>query len=115
MTHFLLAFSVIALLCGQLLFKMVAMRGTFGFGIIHDPQGLMLFSSALFIYGLSTIGWILVLRSMPLSTAYPFLALGFAAMPFLSHYLFNEPLSKGLLLGTAMIVGGILVIFAYAE
>jgi multidrug transporter EmrE-like cation transporter len=108
----LLAFSTIALLIGQLLFKAVALRGTFGFPLLSDPTGLVLFLGALATYGLSTIAWVIVLQTMPLSTAYPFLALGFALMPFLSHFVFDEPLSLSLFIGSSMIVGGILVIVA---
>lgn len=113
MTYVLLAFSVVALVSGQFMFKTVALRGTFGLGLIHDPVGLALFVGALTIYAVSTIAWIFVLRTMPLSTAYPFLALGFAVMPFLSHLAFGEPLTTSLFVGTAMIISGILVIFAY--
>ena len=75
MTYLLLGFSVFALLCGQFLFKLVASRGTFGVGLVHDLSGLGLFVGALAIYALSTLAWVIVLETMPLSTAYPVLAL----------------------------------------
>ncbi len=115
MTYLLLSFSVGATLFGQFLFKMVALRGTFGLTLLHDHIGLALFVGALGIYGLSTVAWVFVLQTMPISTAYPFLALCFALMPFLSHFAFDEPLSLGLFVGTIMIICGILVIFTFAD
>jgi multidrug transporter EmrE-like cation transporter len=108
--YVLLGFSISAVIIGQILFKMTAMRGTFGVQIIHDLTGLLLFGSALILYAASTVAWVMVLRTTPLSVAYPVLSLAFALMPFLSYMVFREPLTASLIVGNVLILAGIYVI-----
>ena len=57
----------------------------------------------------ASLCWMLALRKLPLSTAYPFTAASFVLVLLFAVVLFNEPVTLGKVLGTAMIVGGILV------
>lgn len=69
---------------GQLMFKRVSIS-------LGDVQGLNmialklatdpLFILALMLYGSATILWVLALREVPLSIAYPFTALAFVLVP----------------------------------
>ena len=96
---------------GQVLFKVVSTRmsavdaGALR-SIVLDPY----FLAAMIIYAIATFSWILVLRSVPLSMAYSFMALGFLFVPILSSVLFNEMLTLRYFLGTALIMVGLTVI-----
>ncbi|MDX2258042.1 MAG: transporter [Hyphomicrobiaceae bacterium] len=103
----LVAFALL-LAVGQILLKVAAVKGAdqpFPWGLVN--WWLVL---ALAIYGVGTIIWVMVLRVMPLSHAYPFAALGFVIVPAFAAALFGEPITPTYLVGAAMIVGGIIVI-----
>jgi multidrug transporter EmrE-like cation transporter len=61
-------------------------------------------------YALSIGLWLTVLSRVDLSIAYPFLSLGFVVAAAAGHWLFGEPLGPARLLGTALIVAGVLLI-----
>ncbi len=61
-------------------------------------------------YGLSAIVWLLVLSRVPLSTAYPFIALGIAITTLGGRFLFHEPLTATKLAGIGLVLIGILAI-----
>ncbi len=112
MANYAVIITVVAVLAiGQLLFKTVAVRlGDRGFlTLIDDPKTLMIFISSLVLYGLATIGWIWGLRTIPLSTAYLFMSLAFILVPLAAWFVLGEPISTRFILGTALIVIGIVV------
>ena len=103
---------VVGISTGQILFKLAS---------AHFPQVLTLSSvigfifnkylfSALVIYGFATILWVYALKLVPLSVAYPFMALAFVIVPVLGMLFLDEPLNTKMVLGTALIIGGLLVI-----
>jgi drug/metabolite transporter (DMT)-like permease len=116
-----LALSQIALLLayatgmagGQLLFKAAALRY-----VPDGPVGERLLSivlnsyflGAMVLYGGLTILWVWVLTFTPLSRAYPFVALAFAITPLLGGLVFGEPIGLRLMLGIALILGGLLLV-----
>jgi len=61
-------------------------------------------------FGLSAIIWLLVLSRIPLSTAYPFVALGIAITVAAGRVLFNEPITPAQLCGVILIVVGVITI-----
>ena len=81
-----------------------------------DPAGLIaLFAdpyliAAFAIYGVGTVIWVYVLRSVPLTVAYPFMALTFCAVPLLAWGLLGETLSLRYAVGAALIVAGLVVV-----
>ncbi|MFZ1814667.1 MAG: EamA family transporter [Rhizobiaceae bacterium] len=101
--------SIIAL--GQMLFKTVGTRlGTAGFeAFLHDFRAAGLFILALALYGIATIGWVLALRNVPLSTAYLFMALSFVIVPMMAWWWLGEPLSVRFFMGSALILVGIVM------
>jgi multidrug transporter EmrE-like cation transporter len=107
----LAAFAII-LAAGQLLFKKVglAMRGRpFGDGLVavaHEPA----LYAALTLYAGGTLLWIWLLSRIPLSRAYPWVAVALAIVSVASWYLFGERLGPMLLLGIALIGAGVVVI-----
>lgn len=104
--------SLLTLLCvvcisvGQLLFKQAAQS------LPPEPQildwvfnGWLLASLAL--YGLTTLGWVWILRHAPLHLAYPFMGLAFLIVPVLACLFLGEPLHWRTLAGGALILAGV--------
>lgn len=90
----LCSFSIL-MAAGQIFFKMAAQIAP----PLNSAQNLLtlVFNHwlwlALALYAISTVIWISVLQTVPLSIAYPFVALGFVVIPLASYVLFKEPLS----------------------
>lgn len=92
---------------GQILFKMAArdMARTDSFAnqvLLNHNLWL-----ALVVYAGATVFWVLLLRHLPLTIAYPFVALAFLVVPLLSHWLLGEPLRWQNLVGALVIVAGV--------
>jgi drug/metabolite transporter (DMT)-like permease len=107
-----LAFAA-SIAVGQVLFKIAAN------GIARDGGsfiGTFAANPAVWIafgwYGLSSILWIYILMSVPLSRAYPFALVGAALVPLLSWLFFGEKITSTYLLGAAIVVIGLYVISA---
>lgn len=109
----ILVFYAIALAGGQLLFKLAALRFEPGSTSVQNIVSLALnpfLIMAVLLYGVLSVVWVWVLRSVPLSTAYPFVALAFVLTAACGILLFKEPFSSRLVLGGLMIVTGLFVI-----
>ncbi len=96
---------------GQILFKLTGARaGAADFAgllaVLLDPY-LM---AAIAIYGFGTLVWVYVLKSVPLTVAYPFMALTFCTVPLLAWLLLGETLSLRYGVGTGLIVVGLFVV-----
>ncbi|UUZ71775.1 EamA family transporter [Polaromonas sp. P1(28)-8] len=105
--------SVVGISLGQLLLKMAAMN-------LHNPDALGFWLAGLRInahlisgvavLGCSTLLWVWVLRGIPLSIAYPFMALAFIFVPVLSFYVLGEPLGWRQAAGGLMIALGVIIV-----
>jgi len=76
---------------------------------------LTMFTTPLILAGfccffVSSVLWILALRAINLSLAYPLVALSYVIIFIGSYYLFGEPLGLRHWLGALLIVGGIVLI-----
>lgn len=96
---------------GQILFKISSEKldqaNLAGFiRLSLDP----VFILAVGIYAAATFLWVFVLRSVPLSIAYSFMAITYLAVPLLSAQFLGEVLNMRSYLGAALIIGGVLVI-----
>lgn len=112
MTWFTLAAlltCITAISSGQILFKYAAKAWNEA-GTLFDPTTLMWLGSVVVVYGITTLGWAWVLTKVPLSKAYPFMALGFILVPLASKYLFNETLNSTYTVGTVLIVAGVILV-----
>ena len=105
--------SVAGISCGQVLLKLAAMR------LARLPEGENLalaflgngyLLAGVFVLGCSTLLWTWVLRVVPLNQAYPFMALAFVLVPAICWFLLGETLSVQQLLGSALIVVGVVVV-----
>jgi drug/metabolite transporter (DMT)-like permease len=109
----LLTAYALALVGGQLLFKMAAMRGATGGTLGTRIAGAVLngyFVTAVILYAALSVLWVWILSFTPLSRAYPFVALAFALAPVLAVVMFSEPVSVRLVIGIALILSGLIFI-----
>jgi len=107
----LIIICVLGISSGQILFKLASN---------YFPKHLTInevliftfnkyFFSALVIYGLATILWIYALKLVPLNVAYPLMSLAFVIVPVLSYFFLHEPIEYKTLVGTLVIVLGLLI------
>jgi len=96
---------------GQLLFKYVGLRlGNQGFeAFLNDYKAAGIFLVAITLYAISTLGWVLALRQVPLSTAYLCMSLSFLIVPIGAWIFFNEPANIKTLLASVLIISGIYI------
>jgi multidrug transporter EmrE-like cation transporter len=59
------------------------------------------------LYGLSAVVWMLVLKRVELSYAYPMVSLGYVLVFIASYYLFGESLNFNRIIGLVLIMAGI--------
>ena len=96
---------------GQLLFKRAAQ------GIVGLPIRLLLpglatnpaMIAAVLLYGGSTVLWVWILSRVPLSQAYPWVALGTIIVPLAATLLFGEVVKPVFWLGAVMVGAGIVI------
>lgn len=113
MKYLLLAATVLLISVGQILLKLGAegLKGGGSCGVTvagfcltwHLLVGVV-------VYGLATVTWILTLREMPLSIAYPVVSLSYVVVALLSVALLGEQLSWVYGLGLLLIIGGVSLI-----
>ena len=106
MAYLKLAGFLMMIVAGQICFKKAAMGGA-GLDNIFQSFFNKWLIAAFAIYGTATFIWVTILRTMPLSTAYPFIALGFILVPLAGGFFFGEHLSPMQWVGAGMIVVGI--------
>ncbi|MBM3542893.1 MAG: hypothetical protein FJX44_00065 [Alphaproteobacteria bacterium] len=92
---------------GQILFKKAAVMADASFTATLFNGWTI---AAIALYGLATGLWIWVLRTTPLNSAFPLLALSFILVPAAAWYLFGETLNWRYLIGSTLIVAGIVTI-----
>jgi multidrug transporter EmrE-like cation transporter len=63
-------------------------------------------------FGLSALVWLFVLSKIPVSTAYPFVALGIAITAASGRFLLNEPISAAKAFGIVLVVLGVVTVGA---
>lgn len=108
----LLVAYAIGMAGGQFLFKLAALRVPGG--AVADRLGALMqdavFLAALALYAGLAFLWVWILTFIPLSRAYPFVALAFAVTPLLGGFIFSEPLTLRLFVGVAIIFCGLMVV-----
>ena len=104
----LLSFALF-MAAGQVLFKKVSLMipSLDSWRAIVSLGSNVWFLVAISLYMLATFLWIDILREIPLSKAYPFIAIGFVLVPLAGYIFFAEPLNARYFAGVALIVAGI--------
>ena len=105
--YVMLTLFAVLLALGQALFKRAALES------VDRPMPFGLVTwwmvAALVLYAVATVLWVWILRSVPLSEAYPFAALGFVIVPLLASWMFGEVLDGRYVVGVVLIITGIAV------
>jgi multidrug transporter EmrE-like cation transporter len=107
----LLSFPV-AIAIGQILFKRAAreVSDTSGVSWLLEVAKLPTMWLAVGLYGAATLLWVRILTTVPLSRAYPFMALAFIFVPAAGYVFFQESITIRYAVGTMLLVAGVIVI-----
>lgn len=100
-----LGIGILAGIAGQMLLKAGADAPDFVSQILRPSTlaGLALYGSAAFLY-------IVALRKIPVSVAFPSVSLSYAIVAVLGHFLFGEPFGIKQIGGIVLIMGGVVLI-----
>jgi drug/metabolite transporter (DMT)-like permease len=100
-----LGIGILAGIAGQILLKAGADAPDFISQVLRPSTlaGLALYGSAAFLY-------IVALRKIPVSVAFPSVSLSYAIVAVLGHFVFGEPFGLKQVGGIALIVGGVVLI-----
>lgn len=99
---------VVLMAAGQLLFKSTAMSWQ-AHGTLFAPAPAWRLLVSLAVYGVATLAWIWVLQRVPLTLAYPLVALTFLLVPLGAWWLHGEPLGARYLAGMLLIAAGVVL------
>ena len=102
---------VVLIAAGQMLFKVAAAQWRIDGWSWNTARGFLspAMVLALIVYGMTTVLWVFILRTVPLSAAFPVYALVFVLVPVAAHVLLNEPWSWNTLIGGAVIMLGVVI------
>lgn len=105
--YIIITTCVIIMTLGQLMFKQVAVNyNKFGLWDWH-VYGLLFVACGLYVT--STGLWIWALRTVAISKAYPFFALGFVMVPLVGVLFFKEIVTVKYMMGAVLIVLGVVL------
>ena len=91
---------------GQVLLKSGAERSGDGLAQFLQPFTIVGFG----VYAMAAIFYILAIKKIPVSQAFPSVSLSYVAMAVIAHLLWHEPLGLPKFAGIALITGGVLLI-----
>lgn len=97
---------VLGISLGQLLFKKAALSLPAA-PDWHDWAFNGWLLVALVLYGVTTLGWVWVLRNAPLSLAYPFMGMAFIIVPLLARWWLGEAVTTQTVAGGVLILAGV--------
>jgi len=97
---------------GQVLFKRAAGQasGSSGMAWALELARLPAMWMAFVLYCVATLLWVRILAEVPLGRAYPFMALAFIVVPAGGYLFFNEAVTLQQVLGTVLIIIGVIVV-----
>lgn len=76
------------------------------FGLFTEPRLLF----AIMLYAAALLMWLHVLSKVPLSTAYPILAITYVIVPILSLVFFGERIQQAQVIGICLVLVGVAMI-----
>ena len=109
MEYFVAILCVVGLSIGQILFKFGAV-GLAQSGNFLNVKTATPIVIAMFLYLVTSLAWIWVLRKIDLGRVYPLMALAFVIVPIGSHFVFGERFQTQYFLGLTLIIAGIVVV-----
>ena len=96
-------------IAGQIALKSAANGSTTVISQFLNPLTMV----GLAIYVIAAVCYILALKKIPVSVAFPSVAASYAVVAVLAHLLWNEPLGWPQVAGIALIGSGVLLIHQY--
>lgn len=102
---------VVGIAAGQIMFKCSALAMNEA-ATLFALRPLLFFGATMVLYGVTSIGWVIILRHAELGKIYPVMALAFVFVPAASYFLFGERFSGGYIAGSALIAAGLIIIFS---
>lgn len=103
--------TAFSMACGQILFKLGAKNWN-GNSILQWIWSFItnpFLVTAIFLYATTIIIWIYVLKTLPLSIAYPITALSYVIVPAISYYFLQEKINLYTLTGSLLIIFGVAI------
>lgn len=103
--------TALSMATGQLMFKFGAVRwqgnslSQWAISFLTNPILL----GAVFLYAVTILIWIYVLKTLPLSIAYPLTALSYVLVPLLSMAFLHERISFSTVIGSGLIICGVAI------
>lgn len=105
--YIILFVSILFSISGQLLMKNAMSYTNEG---VLNWDFIQKLSLAITVYCLGIVNWILALRSVKLSIAYPLTSLNYVGILFGSYYFFNEVITSTRIVGVITIFLGVLLV-----
>ncbi|UXY15540.1 EamA family transporter [Chitiniphilus purpureus] len=106
----LLLVYVFGMTVGQILFKQVSDSASSGQNIFFHLLRELKFYIAISLYGVLTFYWVWLLDRIPLSSAYPFVALSIALVALIGMIFWGEAVEGLKVLGILLILAGVICI-----
>lgn len=106
----LIIVSVVIGAVGQIAFKFGALEMAENPGITLLEKIKWPIVLGLCLYGISTVLWIMALRKVELSYAYPMISLGYILVFIASYFLFHESINWLRMGGMLCIIAGIILV-----
>jgi small multidrug resistance pump len=91
---------------GQILLKTGATRSSGMVAQFLDPWTI----TGVAVYGLAAVFYIIAIRRIPISLAFPSVSLSYVVVALVAHFTWGEPLGLPQLAGIGLIAGGILLL-----
>lgn len=98
--------AILVGVAGQLLLKSGAVRSAGFLAQFLDPFTIL----GLGVYALAAVLYIIAIKRIPVSIAFPSVALSYVLVAIAAHFLWHEPLGLAQFGGIALIAGGILLL-----
>ena len=108
-----MAIGILVGTVGQTLMKYYAVKTPLSFDW-SLPMQLLTNIPLLLVFGWYFVGaimWLFILQKLPLSLAYPTLALNYVTVAAASWIFFHEPMTIGKTMAYALIVGGVVLLY----
>ncbi|TNJ33848.1 EamA family transporter [Arenimonas terrae] len=116
MSYVFIALTIVLTVYGQLVLKWQASKRPDATLAGMNPEAMLsLLLNPWVISGFAaafaaSLCWMAAIGKMPLSKAYPFMALSFPTVGVLAVWLFNEQFNTPKIIGTALILAGVVVL-----
>jgi len=104
-----LATAIVLGVGGQILLKSAADASASVVGQFLSPRTMVGFA----IYIVAAVCYIVALKRIPVSIAFPSVSSSYAILAVLAHLLWNEPLGWPQIAGLVLIGGGVLLVHQY--